>query len=87
MKMQNIQKNVCDKFGFKSPILITTAYHMKRSILSFKKVGLKVTPYPSIFPSWREKQYHWNDYLPGNLSQFSIAFREYLGIAYYKLTH
>jgi len=80
-------KKVCDKFGFKSPILITTAYHMKRSVLSFKKVGLKVTPFPSIFPSWRDKHYHWNDYLPGDFKQFSMAFREYLGIAYYKMVN
>jgi len=80
-------KKVCDKFGFKNPILITSAYHMKRSVVSFKKVGLEVTPFPSIFPSWREEPYHWNDYLPGNFKQISMAFREYLGIAYYKMAN
>jgi len=80
-------QEICEKLGFKNPILITSAYHMKRSVLSFKKMGLEVTQFPSIFPSWRTKQYHWNDYLPGNFKQFSMAFREYLGIAYYKMAH
>lgn len=80
-------KKVCEKFGFKNPILITSAYHMKRSVLSFRKAGLEVIPFPSIFPSWRGKQYHWNDYLPGNFKQVSMAFREYLGIAYYRMVN
>jgi uncharacterized SAM-binding protein YcdF (DUF218 family) len=80
-------KKICEKLGFKKPILVTSAYHLKRSVISFNKVGLEVTPFPSIFPSWRDKQYHWNDYLPGNFKQFSMAFREYLGILYYKMAH
>ena len=80
-------KKVCENLGFKNPILITSTYHMKRSVLSFRKVGLEVIPFPAIFPSWRDKQYHWNDYLPGNFEKFSMAFREYLGIAYYKIAN
>ena len=78
-------RKICEKFGFKNPILITSVYHMKRSVLSFKKVGMEVTPFLSIFPSGRDKQYHWNDYLPENFKQISMAFREYLGIAYYRM--
>ena len=80
-------QKICEKLGFKKPILVTSAYHLKRSVLSFKKVGLNVTPFPSIFPSWREKQYHWDDYLSGNFNQFSMAFREYLGIVYYRMVN
>ena len=39
-------KKICEKLGFKSPILITSAYHMKRSVLSFKKAGMEVIRFP-----------------------------------------
>ena len=80
-------KKVCENLGFKSPILITSAYHMKRSVLSFRKAKMEVVPFPAIFPSWRNKQYHWNDYLPGNFKKVSMAFREYLGIVHYRMVN
>ena len=33
--------------GLSSPILVTSAFHMKRSVLNFEKQGLKVVPYPA----------------------------------------
>jgi uncharacterized SAM-binding protein YcdF (DUF218 family) len=49
------------KFGFKNPILITSAYHMPRAIYAFEKKGVNVIPAPT--------DYHTED-LKGTFSQF-----------------
>lgn len=33
--------------GFSRPLLVTSAFHMKRSVLNFEKNGVEVTPYPT----------------------------------------
>lgn len=69
-------------------VLITSAFHMPRSLGCFKKERLNVIPYPvdyktkvemfdnisliAFFPS------------PGNLSRFSIAIHEWLGLVAYR---
>ncbi|MDR3012206.1 MAG: YdcF family protein [Chitinispirillales bacterium] len=68
-------------------ILVTSAYHMPRSVGIFKKAGFTVTPAPS--------GYFKNDFisakpltwLPSSAALFdtSIALREYVGIIVYKI--
>jgi uncharacterized SAM-binding protein YcdF (DUF218 family) len=79
-------REICLKNGYKNPILITSASHMKRSLLSFKKVGTDVTPYPANFKTKSINEYRWHNYLPrsSSLGKTSIAFHEYLGIFFYK---
>jgi len=76
---------ICERLGFTNPILVTSAYHLKRAVICFEKVGLKVLPFPGGFKSWQGKQYRWNSYLPGNFSTASIAIKEYLGLMFYNL--
>ncbi len=33
--------------GFTEPILVTSAFHMRRSVLNFEKAGISVTPFPT----------------------------------------
>ena len=33
--------------GFSRPLLVTSAFHMKRSVLNFEKNGVSVTPFPT----------------------------------------
>jgi uncharacterized SAM-binding protein YcdF (DUF218 family) len=80
-------RDICAKLDFVHPILVTSASHMKRAVLSFRKVGLKVTPFPTGFRSWQSKHYKWNSYLPGDFSTASIAIKEYLGLAVYILLY
>ena len=80
-------RKICVMLGFKNPILVTSAYHMERAVISFKMVGLKVLPFPAGFKSWRGKQYRWDAYLPGDFTTASIAIKEYLGIVFYKLAY
>jgi uncharacterized SAM-binding protein YcdF (DUF218 family) len=67
-------------------ILVTSAYHMPRSVAVFEKAGFKVTPAPSGYfanKNFNGKVLTW---LPtvGSLFESSIALREYLGMAVYK---
>jgi uncharacterized SAM-binding protein YcdF (DUF218 family) len=80
-------QKICSRLGFTDPILVTSAYHMKRAIMSFGKVGLKVVPFPSGFKSWQGKHFRWDDYLPGDFREASIAISEYMGIVFYKFVN
>ena len=78
---------ICKRYHFKRPVIVTSAYHMKRALLCFEHFGMRA----SIFPSGpakifiRKKRYNWIDYLPWNLHACRSEFHEYLGILYAKL--
>jgi uncharacterized SAM-binding protein YcdF (DUF218 family) len=73
--------------GFTDPIVVTSAYHLKRAAMSFEKVGLKVLPFPAGFKSWQGKHYGLKAYLPGDFRKASIAISEYLGLVFYKFAY
>jgi len=76
---------LCAENEFATPILVTSAYHMKRSILSFNKHQKKVVAYPAHFLSWKNRDYSWDSFLPKNknLRNSSMALKEYLGLVFY----
>ena len=78
---------ICRRKKYKNPILVTTASHMKRSLLSFKKFEMNPLPFPSNFKSNSNNYFRWYGYLPqlSSLQLTSDAFHEYLGILFYKL--
>jgi len=78
---------ICKKLKLKKPILVTSAFHMKRAIMSFEKVGLEVLPIPANFRTWTDKKYGWGSYLPGNFEDSTIALREHLGLVFYRLAY
>ena len=69
------------KHGFKKRIyLVTSAFHMKRAMINFKKAGFEVIPRPTDFLS--NYNYVWYDFLPSMDSFYRSywAFHEYIGI-------
>jgi uncharacterized SAM-binding protein YcdF (DUF218 family) len=82
-------KKICRQNGFKSPLLVTSGYHLKRAVLSFDKVGLKVTPYPCALTTWPDRTYQWYHFLPvsGNLNRTSAALHEWLGLLFYHFNY
>lgn len=70
-------------------VLITHAWHMPRSVLSFERVGFKVIPAPMSFASkeipWQKGTY----WIPRvrNLRVSELALHEYLGLIWYRLTN
>jgi uncharacterized SAM-binding protein YcdF (DUF218 family) len=67
-------------------ILITSAFHMKRSLLISKKLDLNLTPYAVDFKSLADNDSDslLNRYqrfsIAGNLQSINLFFREFLGI-------
>jgi uncharacterized SAM-binding protein YcdF (DUF218 family) len=82
-------KEICLSKNFQKPILITSAFHMRRALFSFKKAGLGVVPYPAGFKSKNVQDAGWPGYLPrsGSLESTSGALHEYLGILFYRLAY
>ena len=70
-------------------ILITSAYHMKRSMMIAKKQNLHFQAYASDFESVSRKSF-LNKYqafnVAKNLGQFDLFFREIVGIIVFKIT-
>jgi uncharacterized SAM-binding protein YcdF (DUF218 family) len=80
-------KEICEKMGYRHPILVTSAYHMRRALSSFEKMGFKVFPYPAGFRTWANRKYLWLDYLPGEFDAARIAIHEYIGLLLYRLIY
>ena len=38
---------ILKEYGLVRPILVTSAFHMKRSVLNYEKLGIEVVPYPT----------------------------------------
>lgn len=80
-------KALCQKMGFREPILLTSAYHLPRAVYLFEKTGLRVNAFPAGFKTATDRRYGWQDLLPatGSLDVTSDALHEYLGQMYYRL--
>lgn len=78
-------KAVLVEKGFNKPILVTSAFHMRRSIMAFRKVGLEVIPVPSSFRTAPGAALVWADWLPSanSLDMTATVLHEYLGLIYY----
>lgn len=71
-----------------SNILITSAFHMKRSMLIAYEINLNVKPYAVDFRSindFKILNYYQNFNVVANWSSFNIFFREILGIIAFKV--
>jgi uncharacterized SAM-binding protein YcdF (DUF218 family) len=80
-------KEIADRYQFRKIVLITSAFHMKRSCLLFNKRFKEIIPYPVDYQISRGG-YDVLSFLPNawNLNLVEIAVKEYLGILFYKLT-
>lgn len=65
-------------------LLVTSAFHMPRSIGIARQLGLNVIAYPVDFRSQRSAQRQWDFALFEHLQTLELAVREWLGlVAYY----
>ena len=78
---------ICEKRGFTLPILLTSAFHLKRSYWVFEHLGMNINPFPAYFKTHDNPSYHWNSFLPNrnSLVSTSNALHEYLGLIFYKI--
>jgi uncharacterized SAM-binding protein YcdF (DUF218 family) len=82
-------KHVSDSLHLKQPlVLITSAFHMKRSMSSFTKAGLNCIPYPCDFKIVPQKFSLRDTVLPDLtlLYDWSLNMKELIGLAVYRMT-
>jgi uncharacterized SAM-binding protein YcdF (DUF218 family) len=75
-------KNIISRYAFKNPILVTSAFHMHRSVKQFKKMKIDVIPYPADYQTNIKNRFVISDLLPNAeaLSKINLTMKEYLGI-------
>jgi Uncharacterized conserved protein len=68
-------------------VLVTSAFHMPRSVLAFKKAGIDAVPAPTDYRCDREP-YRLIDFMPSadSLAKSTLALHEYVGLLYYSMT-
>ncbi|MEN6566458.1 MAG: YdcF family protein [Veillonellales bacterium] len=75
-------KKILGERGFWQPILVTSAFHMERSILNFAKQGVRAQAYPADYLVSTTPGLYANNFVPSadGLRNSAIFFREWLGI-------
>jgi uncharacterized SAM-binding protein YcdF (DUF218 family) len=73
----------------KRAILVTSAYHIKRSVFCFENNGIKVIPAPTDYKISRGRGYDVFSFLPsmGSLRNTHLALHEYIGLLYYMIIY
>ena len=73
--------------GIGTVVLVTNAWHMRRAVWSFERVGLHAIAYPA--PLTYEEGDRADDYLPSMraLEESYHALHEAIGLAYYQLRY
>ncbi|WP_448205030.1 YdcF family protein [Azospirillum sp. sgz302134] len=66
-------------------LLVTTAFHMPRSVGIFRRVGWDVTPYPVDYRTRKGGRPYLQFSLDENLSILHAAVREWIGLISYRL--
>jgi uncharacterized SAM-binding protein YcdF (DUF218 family) len=76
-------KSLLQRYGFQRPVLVTSAFHMRRAVIDFTKVGVSVVPYPTDYQASVHLYWYPNLLVPHGQSMFLVwtALHEYLGIA------
>ena len=75
--------------GFRKALIVTSGYHLRRSLLLFRAAGVQCAGYPSNLMSERKKSVGFLDFLPSAdaFRKSAIALREMLGEAFYKVRY
>ena len=79
-------KDLAARHGIRSIILVTSAFHMRRAVMLFKRTGLTVQPFPVDYSCCNTaKPYKPQDYLPNSAALVGTerTIREYCGLLFY----
>ena len=80
-------KQICEKMGIDKVILVTSGYHLPRTVLIFEREGVNVIPYPTDYKTDKEIAIDAFAFTPSAeaVRTSAIAMKEYLGILAVKL--
>lgn len=75
-------QKILQQCGYQQPILVTSAFHMNRSVKQFAKAGIKVLPYPTDYRTNLTNNFNLRELNSSaeGLNKVSIALKEYLGL-------
>jgi len=76
-----------EKLKYKSSLLITSAIHMRRSMLAFNQVGLTPDAYMTDIPTETEKQEYSMIPTLGVIYEWKVLLHEMLGYIVYKMKY
>jgi uncharacterized SAM-binding protein YcdF (DUF218 family) len=82
-------KEILQEQGITQVCLITSAFHMSRSLAVFNKQGISVKPYPVNFYSSPWHSFMWYDWVTPStqaLLNFDMVVKEWVGYLAYKFT-
>lgn len=81
-------KRIMVQNGWKRAYIITSAYHMRRTMWVCKRLGVDAFPVPTDYKMRREG-YTVESFLPGSLAftDSKKALHEYLGLVYYRMVY
>ncbi len=68
-------------------VLVTSAFHMPRSVGTFRRIGFDVIPWPVDYRT-RGRGDFWEGFgsIPSGLERLDLAFKEWLGLLAYRLS-
>ena len=80
-------KHICQKNNYKTIVLVTSAYHMPRSVKIFKREGINIIPFPTDYKTDKKLKFDLFEFTPSayNLHNTAVVMKEYLGICAIKL--
>ena len=75
--------------GFEKVVLVTSAYHMKRSMYCFDRQGVSVIAAPTDYKCDRGRKYDFFSFMPSMsyLNYSWLALHEYIGLLTYKVIY
>lgn len=81
-----VTAKIMEKYGWKHALLVTSAHHMPRSVLSFRSAGVNITAAPTDYKTDRS-EYFWYSFMPrmSCLKDSWNALHEYAGLFYYSI--
>jgi len=77
------------KLGYEKIALVTSAYHVKRSVYCFSRQGVSVIAAPTDYKCDRGRNYDFFSFMPrmGELTNSYIALHEYIGLLVYRIIY
>jgi uncharacterized SAM-binding protein YcdF (DUF218 family) len=78
---------ICAPRKWNRIVLVTSAFHMKRSVMLFSRFFNDIVPFPTDYKTLRRGYSFWS-FLPdaSSLADTAVAIKEYLGIIFYSIT-